>query len=68
MNDRDKFIHDNLPGLCREIIGWKKTGVLTGDLLRELADKHFAVQEHHALPLAEEAVKTAALQFAIDAY
>ena len=65
MKGRDEFIQDHLPELCQEILGWKKTGVLIGDRLRELSSQYYATEEHYALPLAEEAVKVAAMHFAI---
>lgn len=43
---------DTLQARCAEIVGWRKTGILTGDVLRQLANERHG-DEHDALGRAE---------------
>ena len=62
MNARDRFIDVHLPELSQEVLAWKKTGVLVGGRLQELAHTHYAFVGDDKLHLAEDAVKIAVMR------
>jgi hypothetical protein len=46
-------VPDDLRARCAEIIGWQKSGVLTGDALRGYARAQWYADEHNSLQMAE---------------
>lgn len=60
--DANAFVAANLQVLARELLDWRRTGVLRGDKLRELADRcrGFTIGDDE-LQTAEYLVQMAAL-------
>lgn len=60
------FCEKHLAECCKELLEWKRTALLRDGKVRELAIL-FDFAGHHALPLAEEAVKVAAMERVVTA-
>ncbi len=52
---------------CREVLDWKRTGLLVDGELRRLASGMADIPERYRLDLAEKRTADEAMQFVIDA-
>lgn len=53
----------NLTECCKEIVEWRKSGLLKEGVVRSIASKLESVDEHNAFSIAEQIV----VQFALEA-
>lgn len=52
---------------CQEVLDWHRTGLLSGDRLRALADTlHDHIHDHQRLHIAEDKTAAEAMQYVID--